>query len=106
MFPRLGRKRQSKWLTEFGSLQKVVENAEQVSGKIGESLRAHLDQLEMSRELATVKCDIDTGLGCEDLEMGQPDIAKLRELYQELEFRNWLSELDKIDPGASADLGQ
>ncbi len=103
--PKVGPKTAVKWLTEFGSLQKVVENAEQVSGKIGESLRAHLDQLEMSRQLATVKCDIDTGLGFDDLEMGQPDIAKLRELYQELEFRNWLSELDKLDPGASADPG-
>ncbi|MGI9318211.1 MAG: DNA polymerase I [bacterium] len=96
--PKVGPKTAVKWLTEFGSLQQVVENAEQVGGKVGESLRAHLDQLDMSRELATVKCDVDTGLDFDELLIRQPDIAKLKELYQELEFRNWLSELEKLAP--------
>ena len=98
--PKVGPKTAVKWLIEYGSLQNVIENAEQVGGKVGESLRAHLDQLEMSRELATVKCDVDTGLEFDKLEMGQPDIPKLRELFTKLEFRNWLAELDKLDPGS------
>ena len=96
--PKVGPKTAVKWLTEFGSLQQIVANADQVSGKVGESLRAHLDQLDMSRELATVKCDIDTGLAFDQLQLDPPDIPKLRTLYQKLEFRSWLSELDRLDP--------
>src|SRR5207245_6175171 len=56
--PKCGPKTAAKWLTEYGSLDGVIANADKVSGKIGESLRATLPQLPLSRELTRVKTDV------------------------------------------------
>ncbi|MBX2869418.1 MAG: DNA polymerase I [Acidiferrobacterales bacterium] len=93
--PKVGPKTAVKWLTQFGSLDELVSRADEIGGKVGESLRENLELLALSRTLATVKCDVDTGLEFDDLQMGDPNVDKLRELYTELEFRNWLKELDK-----------
>ena len=88
--PKVGPKTAVKWLTEFGSLDQIVARADEIKGKVGESLRDNLDQLELSKQLATVKCDVDTGFGFDQLEMSEPNFELLRELYTELEFRAWL----------------
>jgi DNA polymerase-1 len=52
--PKVGPKTAAKWLQEYGSLDNIIANAEQVKGKIGENLRASLGQLPLSRELTTI----------------------------------------------------
>lgn len=99
--PKVGPKTAAKWLGEFGSLDALVARAGEVGGKIGENLRASLDQIPLSRELATIRCDIPLPLAPESLERQPPDKEALRELFARLEFKTWLRQLD-AEPAASA----
>ena len=56
--PKVGPKTAARWLSEHGSLDKLVEHSDSVPGKVGENLRASLEQLYLSRQLATIKCDV------------------------------------------------
>ena len=56
--PKVGPKTAAKWLNDYGSLDSLIANAGAVSGKVGESLRASLKDLELSRRLATLDCDV------------------------------------------------
>ena len=95
--PGVGPKTAVKWLTEFGSLDGVKAQADEITGKVGESLRENLTQLELSRQLATLKCDVALTLSLDDLRVQPADTDKLRALYTELEFRSWLKQLDAED---------
>ena len=93
--PKVGPKTAVKWLAEYGSLQKIVENAKEIKGKVGESLRANLDQLFLSKELVTLKLDVDLAFKPHELVQTTPDKDLLREAYSHWQFRSWLSDLDK-----------
>ena len=97
--PGVGPKTAVKWLTEFGSLEGVKAQADEIAGKVGESLRENLTQLELSRQLATLKCDVALALSLDDLRVQPADTDKLRALYTELEFRSWLKQLDAENAG-------
>ena len=91
--PKCGPKTATKWLAEFGDLDTLKARADEVGGKIGESLRANLEQLELSRELATIRCDVGLDVGPTDLALRAPDKVRLRELYGRLEFNTLLRKL-------------
>ena len=91
--PKVGPKTAAKWIDRFGSLDGVMEGAEDVKGKVGENLRATLDQLPLSRELATIRCDVDLPVALQDLVPKAPDVDALAELFTRFEFRSWLAEL-------------
>jgi len=101
--PGVGPKTAVKWLQQYGSLDGIVEHAGAIKGKVGENLRASLEQLRLSRELVTVKYDVALDLAPEDLQLGEPDTGRLREYYARLEFRTWLAEVLGPDGGRSAD---
>ena len=92
--PKVGPKTASKWLAEYGSLQGVMDHAQDIKGKVGEYLRESLDFLPMSQQLATIKLDCDTGSEIEDLVQVDADTAALAEYYQKYGFNRWLEELD------------
>ena len=92
--PKCGPKTAAKWLGEYGSLDAIVANADKISGKIGESLRAALPQLPMSRQLATIKTDVELDVKPSGLAFHDPDTQKLRALYSRYEFKAALRELD------------
>lgn len=98
--PKVGPKTAAKWLGEHGSLDGVVAHAGEISGKVGENLRASLGLLPLSRDLVTVRCDLELPVGPEDLHMGPPDTGRLRELFSGMEFKGWLAEL--LPPGKDA----
>jgi len=91
--PRVGPKTAAKWLAEFDSLDNLIAHAGEIKGKAGESFREHLEALELSRQLATIRCDLELEQGIEALRRQPPNTATLRELFQQLEFRSWLKEL-------------
>ena len=91
--PKVGPKTASKWINEYGSLQQVMENAHNMKGKIGENLRASLDFLPMSYDLATIRCDIELDLELNDFKQKEQDVKTLYELYQRFEFKRWLEDL-------------
>ena len=96
-----GPKTAAKWLNEYGSLDDVIARAGDVGGKIGENLRAALPQLPLSRQLATIKVDVELDEGPRDLELRERDADTLRELYARYEFRQALAELDKQSSGGT-----
>jgi len=91
---KVGPKTAAKWLRQYGSLDALIENAAAISGKVGENLRAALDKIPLSRQLATLRCDVPLELGPDDLVCAEPDRAALRGLLVELEFGSWLKQLD------------
>ena len=101
--PKVGPKTAVRWLKEYGSLDRLVAQAGSVSGKVGENLRASLDQLPLSHQLATVKCDVALEEGPADLKIGTPDDDALRQLFAELEFKTWLAELGGLNEADQED---
>ena len=91
--PGVGAVTAAKWLREYGSLDALIAHAAAISGKIGDKLRAGLEQLPLSRQLATLDCNVPLPVVFEDLRPASPDVAVLRALYERYEFRSWLREL-------------
>jgi len=98
--PKVGPKTAASWLTKHETLDTLMAHAGEIKGKVGESLREHLDTLPLSRNLATIHCDLDLDIEPQGLQIQAPDVERLRELYKELDFRRLLEELDS-QPGDS-----
>jgi len=94
-----GPKTAVKWLAEHGTLDKVIANADKVKGKIGENLRDALEQLPLSYQLATIKCDVELAQTAAELAPSEPNVEVLRSLYQEFELKRLLADLDKGSSG-------
>jgi DNA polymerase-1 len=99
--PLVGPKTAAKWLKEYGSLDKLVARAAEVSGKAGENLRASLQQLPMARDLATIRCDVALPQPFTALKPDGTDKDKLAALYQRCEFNRLLEELRGAAPPAA-----
>ncbi|MDH3895258.1 MAG: DNA polymerase I, partial [Chromatiales bacterium] len=95
--PKVGPKTAAKWLQQYRDIDRLVESAAEIPGKVGESLRANLDQLALSRELATIRCDVELDIGADELVPGAADNERLRTLYQRLELKNLLRQLPADD---------
>jgi DNA polymerase-1 len=98
--PKVGPKTAAKWLTSFGSLDAIIARADEVKGKVGESLRESLEMLPLSRELATIRCDVGLEITPDGLHRQPQDNDALQQLYTRLNFSRWLDELagDAADP--------
>jgi len=92
--PGVGPKTAVKWLEEYGTAEQLIERADEIKGKAGENLREHIEQLRLSRELATIKCDVELDIGLEDLRHIDVDKEALLSWYLTLEFRSWIKELE------------
>ena len=91
--PKVGPKTAAKWIDEYGGLKGVMDNADEIKGKVGEYLRESLGFLPMSYELATIKLDCDTGISIDDLEQSEADQAALADYYREYGFTRWYDEV-------------
>jgi DNA polymerase-1 len=102
--PKVGPKTAAKWLEQYGTLDNLIANADQITGKIGENLRASLDQLPLSKQLATIKCEVELPYNIDDLERKPVDPAELKTLLSEFGFTTWLKALgsEKAAPAVSA----
>ena len=100
--PKVGPKTAAKWLSQYGTLDGVIAHADEIKGKIGENLRAHLDQLPLSHELATIKCDLDLETSLDELEIQPADKEALYDWYRELEFGSWLRQLQGDETALAA----
>jgi DNA polymerase I len=98
---KVGPKTAAKWLNEYGTLDKLLENSAAITGKVGENLRAGGTDLELSRKLATLDCNVPLQYAPESLLRREANKDKLRELYTRLEFRSLLRQLG--DAGATAE---
>ncbi|WP_455207066.1 DNA polymerase I [Kaarinaea lacus] len=90
--PNVGPKTAAKWLEQYGSLDGVKEHADEIKGKAGDNLRAVLEQLPLSHQLATIKCDVGLDVKPADLKRQAPNEKELIAILSHLEFKTWLSE--------------
>ncbi len=96
--PKVGPKTAAKWLGEWETVERLIEHAPEIKGKVGESLREHIEQLRLSRELATIRLDVELPLTVDQLRSGAPDIKALRTLYGRYELRALLRQLEDQVP--------
>lgn len=94
---KVGPKTAVKWLAEYGTLDGIIENADNIKGKVGENLRAALEWLPTAKELITIRCDIGIQDNLADLAPRPLDKAKLAELFDRFELRSWKRELENMD---------
>jgi DNA polymerase-1 len=91
--PKVGPKTAAKWLNEFQTLEQVMASAESIKGKVGENLRASLDQLLLSKTLTTIKCDLPLSYVMDDLKQQPLDTGLLKQLVTALGFVSWSKKL-------------
>lgn len=90
---KVGPKTAVKWLTQYGSLDNLVAHADEIKGVVGDNLRKALDWFGMSRQLITIKCDVDLPIKLTELELKSQDIEQLIQLYEQLDMKASLREL-------------
>jgi DNA polymerase-1 len=95
--PGVGPKTAAKWLGQYGSLDEIRAHAADIPGKVGDNLRAHLDKLDLSRQLATIHCHVKLPHGYAELAPGKPDVTALRRLHEKLEIRSLLRIADQAE---------
>ncbi|GAB4223178.1 MAG: DNA polymerase I [Gammaproteobacteria bacterium] len=91
--PKVGPKTAVKWLQEYGSLDGIIQHADQIKGKVGENLRNAIAQLPLSKLLVTIKVDTPLSLTPHDLVLQTVDNQQLITLLKQLEFKSWLAEM-------------
>lgn len=91
--PGVGPKTAAKWIQHYGSLDNLIAHADEIKGKIGEKLRAHLERLPLTKQLVTLKCDVELDVTPLTLNLGTPDIDSLRQFYQRMEFKRMLKDI-------------
>jgi DNA polymerase I len=95
--PKVGPKTAAKWLEKYQTADGIIEHAPEIEGKVGENLRNGLEQLALSRKLATLDTDVELPLGLDDLTAQPVDSAALQELYTRYELRSFLRQLTGTD---------
>ena len=91
--PKCGPKTAVKWLTAYGSMQGVIDNADKVTGKVGEYLRDSINHLPLSYDLATIRTQLDLPNAI-SFQSAPPNIEALRDLFARYELKTWLAELE------------
>jgi DNA polymerase-1 len=89
-----GPKTAVKWLSQYGTLDNLIAHADEISGKVGDNLRAALDWLPQARRLVTVKCDVALDRRYDELVAPAQDTERLRGLLQQFGFKSWLREVN------------
>ncbi|MRT36377.1 DNA polymerase I [Acinetobacter sp. RIT698] len=92
--PGVGAKTAAKLLNEYGTIAGILENVDNIKGKVGQSLKDNVEGIALDHQLASIVIDLDLSLTYDDLKLCEPDVEALRNLYTELEFRNQLQSLD------------
>ncbi|MEW8628058.1 MAG: DNA polymerase I [Candidatus Thiodiazotropha sp.] len=92
--PKCGPKTAAKWLKSYDSLDNLIDHADEIGGKIGENLRSSLEQLPLSRQLATIKLDVTLDKAPADYSIGEQNTPLLRSQFQRMESNRLLASLD------------
>ena len=101
--PKVGAKTAAKWLNEYGSADGIIEHAADIAGKVGDSLRDNIEQLQLSRQLATIKLDVALPVSIDELQAVAADTQSLRTLYGRFELRTLLRQLEETPAATVAE---
>ena len=94
---KVGPKTAIKWINEYGSLDGVIQNADQIKGKIGENLNTALDRLDLFKTLVTIKCDVEMDSNISDLTIGESNEGLLYEQLSDLSLHGLIKQFE-IEP--------
>ena len=100
--PSVGEKTATKWISQYGNLGELIRNADQVAGKVGEALRAHIGQIETNRALTELVSEVPLPVGLADTERQQFDRTEVHEVFDALQFRVLRERLFETFPGDAA----
>ena len=95
-FPGVGDKTAKKFIHEFGSLEALLKNTDKLKGKMKEKVEDNADLGRLSKKLATICTTCEVQFDAEDFELNQPDIPKVQEIFDELEFRRLRDQFIKL----------
>jgi DNA polymerase-1 len=100
--PGIGDKTAGQLIAQYGSLEEVLDHVDDLSPARAKNLREHADQARASKELATMRRDLDLDCDPAELVLAPPDRSKLKEMFRRYEFRNLLQRVDVIDEALPA----
>ncbi len=92
--PGVGEKTAAKLIEQFGSIESLLQRTDELKGALKKKVEDNKEQISFSRFLVTIKTDVPIELDLEALARKEPDAEKLRPIYEDLEFRNFLKKLD------------
>jgi len=102
--PKVGPKTAAKWLTQYDNLDNLIAHADEIKGVVGANLRDHIEQLPLGKQLTTIKLDVDGLAKHKELTLQAQDNKQLLQIYEELEFKTWLADIDKNSTNNEAEL--
>ena len=91
--PGVGEKTAVKLIMQFGSVENMLENADEIKGTLKDKVKENREQILLSKDLATIRTDLQLAGKPDDVRRGEPDYKALREVYEELEFKSFLLKL-------------
>jgi DNA polymerase I len=100
--PGFGDKTAGQLIAQYGSLEAALEHVDELSPARGKALKEHADQALQSKELATMRRDLELDCDPTDLVLRPPDRSRLKEMFRQYEFRNLLQRIDVIDEALPA----
>jgi DNA polymerase-1 len=100
--PGIGDKTAGQLIAQYGSLEEVLEHADELSPARRKNLTDHADQARRSKELASMRRDLDLNCDPAELVLLPPDRSELREMFRRFEFRNLLGRVDILDEAVPA----
>ncbi len=102
--PKVGEKTAVKWLTQFGSLDELLDRAEEIKGVVGGNLRDHIDDVRRNRKLNRLLTDVELPVAPGDLAVAPIDPQAVRDIFARLEFRTLLPRVfEAVGAGEVAD---
>ena len=93
--PGVGPKTAAKLIAEFGSIDNMLANSSKIKGKLREKVESAVDDIRMSKFLATIRTDVPIDLNLDKLKVEEPDFTQLAEIFTELEFKSLLDKFIK-----------
>jgi DNA polymerase-1 len=92
---KVGPKTAVKWLSQYGTLDEIMAHAGEITGVVGDNLRNALPWLPTAKRLLTIKCDVPLPVAIDGLTPQPQNVAELARLFDRLEFKSWLRELQE-----------
>ena len=91
--PGVGEKTAAKLIEQFGTVENMLANTDQIKGKLREKVEAAVEDIKMSKFLATIKTDVPIDMKLDELKLSEPDEAELRKLFMDLEFKSFADRI-------------
>lgn len=91
--PGVGEKTAAKLINQFGSIDNLLRHTDEIKGKLREKIENAVEDIKMSKLLATIRTDVPLQLSLDELKVEQPDEVKLRRIFEELEFKTLANKL-------------